>query len=265
MTRNPHGDFIWYELMTSDPEAAASFYGTVIGWSSQLFDASDSNGYRLFRAGAHEVGGLMRLPEGEDCPAGKPGWVGYIGVNDVDATAAALVADGAAQLVPPTDIPEVGRFAVIADPQGAVFTIMRGTMEARSMAFSPGENGHCQWNELSARDPDAALTFYARHFGWTRGEAMPLGEMGVYQILDHEGRSFGAVMRTFAKDQRPAWGFYFGVDDIDAATERATAAGGKLLHGPAEVPGGQFIIQALDPQGAPFALVGPRSAEAASP
>jgi len=258
MPRNAHGEFIWYELMTTEVEAAATFYEALTGWSCQPFDPGDPNGYRLFRAGSQEVAGLMLLPRESECQAAVPSWIGYIGVDDVDTTVTSLLADGAAQLVPPTDIPGVGRFAVIADPQGAVFTIMRGAMEARSLAFSPGESGHCQWNELSTRDPDAALAFYARHFGWTKGEAMPMGEMGLYQMLEQEGRAFGAVMGSFSEAQQPSWGFYFGVDDIDAATARTTEGGGRLLHGPSEIPGGHFIIQGEDPQGARFALVGPR-------
>lgn len=264
--RNAHGAFIWYELMTTDADAAAGFYGEVVGWSCRPFDPGDPDGYRLFSTGGTETGGLMILPQDNDCAAGRPGWVGYIGVDDVDATGKALVADGASELVPPTDIPGVGRFAVVADPQGAVFTIMRGAVEGESKAFSHDKPGHCQWNELSTSDPEAAYAFYSRHFGWTKGEAMPMGEMGVYQMLDRDGRSFGAVMRVMPlAPQHPAWTFYFGVPDIDAATSKTEAGGGKVLHGPVEIPGGQFIIYAQDPQGAYFSLVGPRiSAGAAS-
>jgi predicted enzyme related to lactoylglutathione lyase len=258
MAQNAQGEFIWYELMTRDVEAAASFYSSVVGWSCQLFDPGDPKSYRIFKSGADEVGGLMPLPEGNSCQNAEPGWIGYIGVEDVDAMAADLLADGASQLMPPTDIPGVGRFAVLADPQGAVFTIMRGAIDARSTAFSPHETGHCQWNELSTSDADGAFGFYSRHFGWTKGEAMLMGDLGVYQMLDHQGMTMGAIMRNPEAERRPAWGFYFGVDDVDAATTRATVAGGKLLHGPTEVPGGSFIIHATDPQGARFALVGPR-------
>jgi len=258
--RNAHGAFIWYELMTTDADAAAAFYGDVLGWSCRPFEPDDAGGYRLFSTGETEVAGLMVLPPEGDCPGGAPGWIGYIGVDDVDAAAADLAADGASELVPPTDIPGVGRFAVIADPQGAVFTIMRGAMEGESRAFSPHGIGHCQWNELSTADPQAALAFYGRHFGWEKGETMPMGEMGDYQMLDLGGHSFGAVMRATPQQPQPGWLFYFGVADIDAATRKATAGGGAVLHGPAEIPGGDFIVVADDPQGARFALVGPRKA-----
>ncbi|MGV6875314.1 VOC family protein [Pseudochelatococcus sp. B33] len=255
-----HGAFIWFELMTSDPEAAGAFYGSVVGWTSRPFDPSEPNGYRLFSTGETEVAGFMRLPEGEGCPAGaEPGWIGYIGVENVDSNLQDLLADGASQIVPPTDIPNVGRFAVVADPQGAVFCIMRGISDEESRAFSHDKPGHCQWNELSTSDPEAAYSFYARHFGWEKGEAMPMGDMGDYQMLDRGGRSFGAVMRA-PPGVPTAWGFYFGVPDIDTAGERTKAGGGEVLHGPQEVPGGLFIILGKDPQGARFALVGPRKA-----
>lgn len=254
-----HGAFIWYELMTSDVEAASAFYGSVVGWSSRLFDPADPSGYRLLSTAETEIAGLMQLPEGGECEAAYPGWIGYIGVTDVDTTLRDLLADGATQLVEPTDIPGVGRFAVVADPQGAVFTIMRGASEEESRAFSYDKVGHCQWNELSTTDPEAAFSFYARHFGWEKGEAMPIENLGNYQMLDRGGRTFGAVMRA-PPGMPTAWGFYFGVPDIDAATERTTAGGGSVLHGPSEIPGGLFIILARDPQGAHFALVGPRKA-----
>lgn len=251
-----HGEFVWYELMTTDVVAAAAFYGTVIGWASRPGDAADASGYHLFSTGGTEVAGFMPLPP--DAPA--PGWTGYIGVEDVDALNTAILADGGHQHVPPTDIPGIGRFAIVADPQGAVVSIIRSAEEGPSRSFSSTEAGHCRWNELSTTDPDAAFAFYARHFGWTKGEAMPMGDAGVYQLLEHGEVTFGAVTPSGPEVPRPAWSFYFGVADIDAALARITEAGGQVLHGPHEVPGGEFIVIALDPQGARFAVVGPRGA-----
>lgn len=254
-----HGAFIWYELMTSDSEAAAAFYGSVVGWTSRPFDPADPDRYGLFSTGETEAGGFMRLPEGNDCPAGaEPGWIAYIGVENVDSSLQDLLADGATQLLSPTDIPDIGRFAVVADPQGAAFCIMRGAGDEESRAFSHDKAGHSQWNELLTSDPEAAFSFYARHFGWEKGEVMPT-DAGDYQLLDLGGRSFGAVMRA-PPGAPTGWGFYFGVADIDVAVERTKSGGGEVLHGPHEIPGGHFIIHARDPQGARFALVGPRRA-----
>lgn len=256
-----HGNFLWYELMTTDVDAAAAFYGEVIGWSSRPFDPTDPSGYRLLATADTEIGGLMALPQdGAGAADARPGWIGYIGVDDLDAAAAAIVADGGHQLVPPTDIPDIGRFAVVADPQGVPFAIIHGTSEGESRAFSPEGIGHCRWNELTTSDPEAAFAFYARHFGWTKGEAMPMGEAGVYQLLENGGVNFGAVTRAGPETAGPAWSFYFGVPDIDAGLERIVKAGGTVLHGPHQVPGDEFIVIASDPQGAVFSLVGPRKA-----
>lgn len=259
---NPHGDFIWYELMTSDVEAAVAFYGGVLGWASQAFDPSGV-GYRVFRAADAHVGGMMPLPAEAAQAGGRPGWLGYIGVDDVDAAAADIVAAGGARHVPPTDIPGVGRFALLADPQGAVFYVMRGAMEQESTAFAPTKTGHCHWNELATSDQPAALAFYGKLFGWEKGDSMPMGEMGEmgdYQLITQHGQAVGGVMPRMEGGPPPMWTFYFGVEDIDIAKETATRLGATVHHGPTEVPGGAFIIVASDPQGAVFGLVGPRNA-----
>ncbi|NOG72185.1 VOC family protein [Roseicella sp. DB1501] len=252
---NPHGDFIWYELLTPDPDGGAAFYGAVLGWQAAPVEGSPI-GYRLFGSGETMVAGLLSIPRagGEGM---RPGWLGYVGVEDVDRAAAAVLRAGGAQHVPPTDIPGVGRFALVADPQGVSFYLMRGASAGTSAAFAPGRPGHCQWNELATPDPAAALGFYGAQFGWRPGDAMPMGEIGEYRFLVQGGQVIGAVMPRLP--QAPAgWRFYFGVADIDAAAATVAAQGGSLQLGPVEVPGGQFILQGRDPQGADFSLVGPR-------
>jgi len=262
---NTHGDFIWYELMTSDVAGAADFYKAVVGWQCRSFDVT-TNTYLIFSASGADVGGLMALPRPDEtgsaagtCAVGRPGWLGYIGVKDVDAAAASLREAGASQHVPPTDIPGVGRFAMLADPQGAPFYIMRGTMEGTSDSFSPSKTGHCHWNELTTSSLTGAIAFYGKEFGWEKGDAMPMGEMGDYQFLTHGGETFGAVMQGRGDGPPPMWTFYFGVDDIDVATRAAVSRGATVHYGPAEVPGGLHIIVASDPQGAIFGLVGKRN------
>ncbi len=250
--RNVHGDFIWYELMTPDPDAAARFYGAVVGWSSHGF-GDDGSGYRVFAAAGADVAGLLQTPEDAARQGARPSWFGYVGVDDVDATAAKMVDGGGAQFVPPTDIPGVGRFAMMADPQGATVYLMRGEPDQRSDAFSSTASGHCQWNELATSDPTAALAFYGDLFGWRKGDAMPMGELGEYRFIDHHGETIGAVMSTM-NDMPPAWLFYFGVDDIDTAAAAILSHGGTIHHGPASVPGGRIVV-ASDPQGAMFGIV----------
>lgn len=255
MAQNIHGDFIWYELMTPDAAAAQAFYGPVIGWTVSEMGPD----YQLWNIEGVPVAGLMESP---DCAPGgsmPPAWVGYVGVTDVDATAAALKADGGQVWKEPWDIPGVGRMAVVADAQGVAFCIMRGASEDPSTSFDQSAVGHCNWNEMATPDPEAALAFWNRHFGWTGGEVMPMGDMGDYTFIDHGGRTIGAVMRNMG-GRPPSLLYYFGVIDIDAAAQAITPGGGTIHYGPSEIPGGSFIIVATDPQGAWFGLVGPRTA-----
>lgn len=253
--RNRHGDFIWYELMTSDPETASAFYRAVIGWTSDKF-ADPASDYQVFSAGDTPVAGLMHPPAEADSNGAHPSWFGYIGVDDVDATAQRMGKAGGTVHVEPRTIPDVGRFAMLSDPQGAALYVMRGEPDEASAAFAPESSGHCQWNELSTSDPDAALSFYGQQFGWKKGQAMPMDDLGSYQIFQQNGADIGAVMK--AQSGMPsAWLFYFGVDDIDAAATAIAANGGQIHHGPADVPDDSRIIVATDPQGAMFGLVGP--------
>jgi uncharacterized protein len=254
---NQHGGFVWYELLTTDADAAAQFYGAVIGWQARLAEGSDRD-YRIFGIGGADVAGLMPMPAGADRMSMRSAWLGYVGVRDVDAVAAEVVHAGGTQNVPPTDIPGVGRFALVADPQGIMFYIMRGSVDGTSTSFDQTTLGHCHWNELATTDQEAALTFYTKLFGWEKGDAMPMGDRGDYRFIVHHGETIGAMMNRMADGPPPAWNFYFGVEDIDVAARAVSGNGGIIHHGPAEVPGGVYIIVAADPQGALFGLVGPR-------
>ena len=261
--RNRHGDFIWYELMTSDPKTAGAFYRAVIGWSLDKF-ADPASGYQVFSANDTPVAGLMRTPPEAAGNGAHPSWFGYIGVDDVDATAQRMAEAGGIMHMEPRSIPDVGRFAMLSDPQGAALYIMRGEPDQASAAFDARASGHCQWNELATSDPDAALSFYEKHFGWQKAQTMPMGDLGDYQMFQQNGVDIGAVMK--AQSGMPsAWLFYFGVEDIDAATTAIAANGGQIHHGPADVPGGSRIIVATDPQGAMFGLVGPSQDSEARP
>ena len=254
---NQHGDFIWYELMTSDPDAATTFYAAVTGWKAQDFPGND--GYRIFMADESAVSGLLRTPEEAASMGARPAWFGYIGVDDVDSMAKTIVDAGGKQFVPPTDIPEVGRFAMMADPQGAPFYVMRGLSDEPATSFAPDKAGHCQWNELATTDATTSLAFYSDRFGWRKGDVMPMGDLGDYQFIEHGGAPIGAVMRT-AEGRPPFWIYYFGVEDIEAAAAAIRSGGGEIHHGPADVPGGSVILVASDPQGAMFGLVAPAAA-----
>jgi uncharacterized protein len=256
----PQGAFVWYELMTSDPDAAAAFYTKVIGWT-----AADSGmpgmKYILVNAGPAQVGGVMAIPDGAKAMGAQPGWEGYIAVADVDAAAARITDAGGKTYKAPEDIPGVGRFAVMADPQGATFMIFRGAPGDEPPPAAPNAPGHVGWHELNAADGASAFDFYAGQFGWEKHEAMDMGPAGVYQLFGVAGSgnaSMGGMMTKMPEVPRPHWLYYFNVDAIDAAVERIGAAGGKVVNGPMEVPGGSWIVNAVDPQGAMFALVAPK-------
>lgn len=250
--RNSHGSFIWYELIVPDPDAAATFYGDVVGWEARSAGMEGFD-YRLFSSRGVDVAGFMATQS----PDMRPGWLGYIGVDDVDAAVAKITEAGGAVHMPPMDVAGVGRMAMVADPQAVPFYVMRGEGDAPSASFQPMTDGHCCWNELATSDPQAALDFYGDQFGWTKGDAMPMGDMGDYQFVQHGDETIGAVMGRSPDGPRPAWTFCFRVPDIDAAKARTTENGGVIVYGPVEVPGGDMVVGATDPQGAGFLLLAP--------
>ena len=263
---NPAGSFIWYELMTGDPDGAGRFYGAVVGWTIAAHSDGGAPGgvdYRLIgRTGGGHAGGVLALSADMIAGGARPGWLGYLYTPDVDAAIAAIAADGGTVHMSANDLP-VGRIAMLADPQGAPFYIMspippEGAENAPADAFSVTEAQHVRWNELATSDPDAAIAFYRKHFGWGQEGAMDMGALGQYRFLQHGGEMIGAVMPLMEGYPVPAWTFYIGVDDIERAVAAVTANGGKVLTGPHEIPGGEFSANGIDPQGATFGLVGPR-------
>lgn len=255
------GSFVWYELMTTDPDAAAAFYAKVVGWTTADSKMPGMK-YILLEAGPAQVGGIMAIPDGAKAMGARPGWEGYIAVDDVDAAAKRIAAAGGQIHKAPDDIPNVGRFAVMADPQGATFMIFRGAPGDAPPQAAPGAPGHVSWHELHAGEGVAAFAFYAGQFGWEKHDAMDMGPAGVYQMFGVAGspkdQSLGGMMTKMAETPHPHWLYYVNVDAIDAAAERIESAGGKVVNGPMEVPGGQWIVNAIDPQGAVFALVAPK-------
>lgn len=252
---NRQGEFIWYELMTRDAAKAAAFYGAVVGW--QIGEAPPGGpDYRMIVAADGNAGGMLQLDDAMLAAGASPTWLAYFGVDDVDASVAAIVAEGGKVLVPAWDAAGVGRIAMVTDPQGIPFYVMRGATEgATSTVYQRRGLGHVGWNELFAPEAEGALGFYHRQFGLTRMGGMPMGEMGEYSFIGHDGgEPIGAIMRA-PPGAPTGWGFYFRVDDVDAAKGRIEAAGGTVINGPMDVPGGERIVQALDPDGAQFGLV----------
>jgi predicted enzyme related to lactoylglutathione lyase len=261
---NPEGIPIWYELMTADPDASKAFYDNVIGWTIEARPSGPMD-YRMIDSGnGGQVGGVMRLTEEMIAGGAKPTWLFYIGVDDVDASLAKIEAAGGSVLMPAWDIPGIGRLAMVADPQGIPFYIMRGASDASSTAFERTGMGKCNWNELSTPDQAGANAFYATVFGWTYPDKMPMGPLGDYVFIQAGDQTIGATMQTIPPGepnaQPSAWQFYFRAPDIEAAAAKVTAQGGTVHAGPMEVPGGDRIIVASDPHGVMFGVVGPGDA-----
>ena len=257
------GGFIWYELMTPDAEGSKAFYDAVVGW--EIGPAVEEfKGYRMInRSDGKAAGGLMPLSDEMQQHGARPVWLGYIHVADVDQSVASIEQAGGKVLMAAFDIPNIGRIAMVADPSGAPFYIMKPTPaadqpNAESDVFSVDQPQHVRWNELSTTDQDGAIDFYKRQFGWTQEGAMPMGEMGDYKFIQANGVRIGAIMRKPPQLPVSLWTYYIGVDDIDRAAGAIKNGGGQILHGPIEIPGGEFSLNAIDPQGASFAVVGPR-------
>jgi uncharacterized protein len=247
------GRFVWFDLMTSDPEAAKGFYTRLIGWGTQPWEGGDMP-YTMWANGEKPVGGLMELPAEAREAGAPPHWMAYVSVPDVDAAAARAGELGGTVLHGPTDIPGAGRFAVLADPQGAVFAVYTSAGEGGGPAGPPAK-GEFSWHELATSDAAGAFNFYEDLFGWEKQEAMDMGEAGIYQIYGRGGVPLGGMFnKTADMPGPPAWLYYIKVEDVNKAVEKLKELGGTVLNGPMEVPGGDRIAQCMDPQGACFAL-----------
>lgn len=247
--------FVWYDLMTPEMKTSADFYARVVGWTIADSGMPGMN-YSILKAGGIDVGGMMPPPPGTD--GMPPMWNGHIFASDVDASAKKAVRLGGKIKQEATDIPGVGRFAVIADPSGATFILFKPNSSEPRAVVPDGTPGHIGWRELHAGDGKAAWEFYSGMFGWTKDRAMDMGPMGVYQLFAAGGPAIGAMMTKTPDTPVPHWRYYFNVDAIDAAAARVTKAGGKIVQQPMEVPNNQWIIVCTDPQGAEFALLAPK-------
>ncbi len=252
------GKFFWYDLVTPQPERARAFYAEVAGWTMSDFGGSGSDvDYTILSAGPHNVGGIMKMPDAACGQGARPGWIGYIQVENVDDQMEAIRAAGGTVRREPEDIASVGRFAVVEDPGGAVFQLL--TPLPRDDVPAPpeaGTSGTFGWHELySGAGEAAAFDFYSSLFGWETFELMDMGAMGKYRIVGRDGIMFGGLMDRPEQMPFSTWNFYINVDGIDAAVDRLTRAGGSVAMGPHEVPGGSWVVQGHDPEGAFFSLV----------
>jgi predicted enzyme related to lactoylglutathione lyase len=245
---------LWYELLTTDMKAAEKFYSTVVGWTAAPFEGSPQP-YSMFkRPGGTPVAGLMTIPQGMNFP---PHWGIYVGVPKLEDAVSKIEHKGGSALSPVIEVPTVGRMRTVKDPQGATFSVYEPA--SAPQPEHPPEVGDASWHELNTTDAEAGLRFYSELFGWRESMAMDMGPMGKYHMFgrtpDPAGMMGGIMNKPKEMEQVPPhWAVYFRVPDINAAAERIKANGGKILNGPMEVPGDDWIVNAMDPQGAAFAL-----------
>jgi predicted enzyme related to lactoylglutathione lyase len=243
---------LWYELMTSDMKAAEAFYTTVVGWKTSPFEGAGQP-YSMFnRSGDVAVGGVMTTPSEVKAP---PFWAMYVGVPKLEDAAAHIKTLGGSECTEVITVPNVGRMQMMADPQGAVFYIYEPASEDQRPEGAP-EVGEASWHELMTTDAPAAMTFYEKVFGWQPTQTMDMGPAGAYQMFNRPHGMIGGMMNKAPEmaNVPPNWQIYFRVPDVHAAAERIKANGGQILNGPMEVPGGDWIVNAMDPQGAAFGL-----------
>jgi uncharacterized protein len=247
------GRFVWYDLMTTDVDAAKAFYSDVVGWTTAPWGDGPMP-YTMWMAGETPIGGVMALSDAMRAGGAPPHWMAYICVPDADASAAQTVSLGGKIVVPGFDIKDVGRIVICSDPQGGAFAVYTPSGEA------PGHDGPASlhefsWHELMTTDHPAAFGFYSTLFGWQKAGDFDMGPMGTYQMFSRaDGMPIGGMMKMPAEQPFPAWFYYVCVDDVHAGIERAKAKGGQVVHGPMEVPGGDWVVMLTDPQGAFFAL-----------
>lgn len=251
MSGTPLGRFCWFELLTSDPHAAPGFYGPITGWETSLWEGG-SMPYTMWMNGEKSLGGIMELPEQAKAMGAPPHWLAYISTPDLDRTVENAKELGAT-ILHSMDIPQVGRIAVVQDPQGAVFSAYQPSGDA------PGHDGRAEvgevsWHELMSSDADGAWSFYSTLFGWQKADAMDMGEMGMYQTFGRGVHPIGGMMKRPPEMPVSAWLFYVRVPDAAAAAEKVKELGGQVLHGPMEVPGGDQVAVCCDAQGAAFGV-----------
>ena len=241
--------------MSLDMERSGAFYKKVVGWTLAPNEMNDQP-YTVLKAGDTMVGGLMPIPEDAAKMGARPAWMGYIAVDDVDASAGKVKAAGGSIYRPPSEIPNIGRFAVMGDPHGAAFIIFKGSADMAPDARSV-QAGTFRMARIARRGRGDRFAFYSELFGWTKADTFDMGPMGIYQLFNIDGAMAGGMMTKMPQTPMPHWLYYINVEGAEAAAGRVTKAGGKVLNGPQQVPGGQWVVQALDPQGAMIGLLAP--------
>lgn len=253
MSTAAKGRFVWYDLMTTDPDAAIIFYAKIFGWDLQPIEGSEMS-YNVVVNKGVAIGGISLIPQEAVDGGVPPYWMGYISAPELDETVGAAKESGSEILVPPTDVPGMGAFSVIQDPQGAVVAFYREDKAPEGRTDTP-RTGDVDWHELETTDWKAATDFYTKLADWEDAGAEDMSPMGTYQMFVGGGISRGGVYNKPVENEgSPEWLLYFLVEDVKASVEEIKDLGGQVLNGPMEVPGGDIVAVCRDPQGAKFAV-----------
>jgi predicted enzyme related to lactoylglutathione lyase len=255
--------FTWYELVTRDMDQAVDFYKQVVGW-----DIRDSGmpgiRYMIFGKDGKDVGGIMTWAAA-GAPGMPPEWMGHIHTAKLDGELKAVAANGGTVIKPAQDIPDIGRFAVVLDPQKVKYVLFEPARQDTPPRLDQMAVGNVGWHELLTDDAAKAFDYYSRHYGWQKDYAHDMGAMGIYQTFRTDKPLYTGGMMSIKnrpgipQGTSPQWKFYFTVDDIEVAQKRVIEAGGKVVMPPMDVPGGSRVLQVVDNQGCNFALMqGPK-------
>ena len=248
---NSQGWFVWHELATTDPAAAETFYTRVAPWTIRPSEQSAS--YRMIEAGGTPLGGIVAVDASMADRAGSPHWTPYVYVYDVDESARLVASLGGRVVAGPGEVPGVGCWALIADPQGATIGIYEPDQPGHAPTGA-GTRGEFSWHELATSDYKSAFAFYHALFGWEKTRESDVGPVGIYLMFGQRGRSYGGMFNRSGDGDAPRWLSYIGVADVNPAAVAVTRQGGTIVNGPMEVPSGDWIAIARDPQGGAFAL-----------
>ena len=251
-----HGQFVWYDLMTSDPAGAQRYYPQLAGWKTQKFEPSEpGNPYTMWTVDGEPIGGVGKITNEQAAMGTKPAWLPSVQVNNVNEATQKVTSLGGKVVHGPMPIPNMGSYAIIRDPQGATISLYQPSGATQGFDGTPSV-GRFSWNELMTTDADRAFDFYRQLFGWEKTGEMDMGDGSMYLMFGMKGKPFGGIFNRDAArmpNMAPNWLPYIYVRDVKKTVDAATRAGGMLGRGPMDIPGGIIAILA-DPQGARFAL-----------
>jgi predicted enzyme related to lactoylglutathione lyase len=256
MTSYANGVPSWVDLATPDLAASKEFYTALFGWDYDDQPTDGPGDYTMARRNGQNAAGMMPLTTEMAASGMTPVWSTYVSVNDIEATLARVEPAGGTTMGPVMDAMDAGRFAVIADPAGAVICLW----EAREHigADIVNEHGAFSWSELITPDPDAVTAFYGAVFGWTAQAApMPTGTYTLFTVSGGNDNGIAGAMASPAEGMPAHWGVYFTVDDAAKAVETARNLGAQVLMEATEMPGVGTLASLIDPHGAGFSVMEP--------